>query len=332
MGADHTVLGCREKPEYPGCALELADYPVVYVRMRRRISILVCAIVLLCQQAASVASEPSRITLPGAIMEVSIRGNVSERQAVQLRDWLRDAASQVAAVSGTFPVPEPRVVLIATRGTPWRGSPVPFGRVTRRGGEIIELYVDVTRPIDDLYADWTATHEFSHLMLPRIDWRQRWISEGFASYYQNVLMARSGHYSVTEGIRRLEAGLERGRRSRKDLSPNAAALEGISRARMKIYWSGAALALLADLEIRERSAGHDSLDAVLGRFQACCLPSKRRWSGVEFLTRLDTMLDEPVLIPLYEQHADTPGFPEYEEAIRNERLRTEIFAVSTSPN
>ena len=42
----------------------------------------------------------------------------------------------------------------------------------RDGGESIELFVDERRPIEDFYDEWTATHEFSHLMLPRISWRR----------------------------------------------------------------------------------------------------------------------------------------------------------------
>ena len=45
-------------------------------------------------------------------------------------------------------------------------SAVPFGRVIRDGGETVELLVDQTQPLENLLGDWTATHEFSHLMLP----------------------------------------------------------------------------------------------------------------------------------------------------------------------
>ena len=79
---------------------------------------------------------------------------------------------------------------------------------------------------------------------------------------------------------------------------------------MKLYWSGAALALLADVELRQRSAGEESLDTVLERLQRCCLPSDRAWSGPEFLTRLDALAGEPVFMPLYRRYADTSGFPD----------------------
>jgi hypothetical protein len=79
---------------------------------------------------------------------------------------------------------------------------------------------------------------------------------------------------------------------------------------MKIYWSGAAIALLAYIELRERSAGKESLDVALDRLQQCCLPATRTWSGPELFAKLDSLLDGPVFMPLYRDHADNAGFPD----------------------
>lgn len=273
------------------------------------------------------------IELPGATLDLQITGFVDNEASAKIEQWVWETASHVTLAYGRFPVPSPRVVVIPSASSP-RGdnSPVPFGRVTRRGGETVELYVDVDRPLADLEYDWTATHEFSHLLLPRISWRQKWISEGFASYYQNVLMARAGRYTSEDALQRLEAGLERGRASRPELSLNQAANEGVREARMKIYWSGAAIALLADVQLREQSGSRESLDLVLDRFQSCCLPSQRRWSGIELFTKFDSLIDEAVFMPLYRQYADTTGFPDYEDTLRQDIVRNEIFAVRTSPN
>jgi predicted metalloprotease with PDZ domain len=81
---------------------------------------------------------------------------------------------------------------------------------------------------------------------------------------------------------------------------------------MKIYWSGAILALRADIELRLRSDGRDSLDAILERLQRCCLPSSRSWTGVELLQELDNLVGEPVFMPLYRRYADATGFPAFD--------------------
>ena len=289
------------------------------------------SVLLILAMSVAAAASPARIDVPGATLTVEFTEPIDETTSRNIIDWIDHVADQVSMPYGRFPVAEPRILVIPSKSNPWGGdSPVPFGRVTRRGGETVELYVDIDRPIEDMYADWTATHEFSHLLLPRIGWRQKWIAEGFASYYQNVLMARAGRYTQEDAIRKLSEGFGRGRESRPELSPNQAAEEGVRRARYKIYWSGAAIALLADLRLRNRSGGEESLDSVLGRFQQCCLPSRNSWSGVEFFRKLDSLVDEPVFMPLYRQHANTPGFPDTEAALSDPIVRDQIFRVRTS--
>lgn len=228
-----------------------------------------------------------------------------------LVEWVRATAENVALTYGRFPNPNANVVLIPVRDFGWdRDAAVPFGQVVRDGGETIELMINPNRPMTEFYEEWTPTHEFSHLLLPYLNRNQRWISEGFAQYYQNVLLARAGQYTAESAWQRIYAGLERGRESAPDLSPNDAAGANERNTRMKVYWSGAALALMADVELRRRSDGAESLDAVLDRFQRCCLPSSRSWSGVELFRKFDTLLDEPLFMRLYRRYADTAGFPD----------------------
>ena len=152
-------------------------------------------------------------------------------------------------------------------------------------------------------------------MLPYLNKRHRWVSEGFAQYYQNVLLARSGAYDERYAWQKIYEGLERGRKSRPELSPNEAAEGGIRTGLMKVYWSGAAIALMADVRLRQRSGGSESLDQVLGRLQQCCLPGDRVWSGTEFFETLDSLMDEPLFMPLYRRYADTAGFPDTAELL-----------------
>ena len=236
------------------------------------------------------------------------------RQDVDLAetvDWVREAARNVTLAYGRFPHSAARVVVFPLYSSPWRSdSPVYFGRVIRDGGETVELLVDPDKPRQAFYADWTATHELSHLMLPYVRRQQRWLSEGFAQYYQNLLLARAGRYSEQQAWQKLYEGFERGRSSVPTLSPNQAAGGGERNSRMKIYWSGAALALMADVELRRRSDGAESLDTVLSQLQRCCLPAQGSWSGRRLVTKLDSFLDEPLFVSLYERYADTAGFPD----------------------
>ncbi len=227
-----------------------------------------------------------------------------------LIDWAATVAADVGDSYGGLPNPSPHVLIVPVGGIPL-GSPVPFGRVIRDGGESVEFFVNQYARLERFYDDWTATHEFSHLLFPYIGRNHRWISEGFAQYLQNVLLARAGRYTPERAWQKLYEGFERGRRSRPDLSPNAAARGGTRSATMKVYWSGAVLALAADLELRRSSGGRQSLDTVIVDLADCCLPSERTWSGTELLRKLDELAGRPVFMPLYRRYADAPGFPDY---------------------
>ncbi len=282
--------------------------------------IMILAVVLLLStQASARTALVAEAQIPGATLHITILEPIDEDKAAELVEWLRAASTSISLAYGRFPNPAASVVVRPTSRSGWSSrSPVPFGRVIRTDGEKIELFINADRPIEDFYGDWTATHEFSHLMLPYLGQRHRWISEGFASYYQNVLMSRAGNYTPDEAWRKLVAGLDRGRRSRPELSLNEAADAGVRIARMKLYWSGAAIALMADVELRERSGGAESLDVALDRLQRCCLPSRRTWTGPELFSKLDEMIESPVFMPLYKQYADHAGFPDYEPLL--ERL------------
>jgi M61 glycyl aminopeptidase len=256
--------------------------------------------------------EMHEVTVPGAALRVSLLQGKSPMDNGELLRWVEAAATDVSLAYGMFPNPSPLVVVMPAGNRSRRGgdSAVPFGRVLRDGGEAVELFVDQDKPLSAFLDDWTATHEFSHLLLPFVDRKHRWISEGFAMYYQNVLLARAGAYDEQRAWQKLYEGYQRGRQSRPELSPNDAAQGGRREATMKIYWSGAALALMADVELRRLSNGEQTLDTVLQQFQACCLPSSHSWSGTEFFSRLDTLSGRDVFMPLYRRYADSVGFPD----------------------
>lgn len=254
------------------------------------------------------------IEIRGAVLRVALPDSGARYDVDKILAWLEATATDVALMYGRFPNPSPLVVVMPRRGGfSWRStSPVPFGRVTRNGGEAVELFVNPDRPLSEFLDDWTATHEFSHLGVPYLNSRARWVSEGFAQYYQNILLARSGAYDEERAWQKLWTGLDRGSKSMPDFSPNAVASERNRGGRMKLYWSGAALALLADVEWRRRSDGEESLDLALDRLQDCCLPGTTVWTGREFVTRLDELVGgEPVITPLFDAMADSPGFPEF---------------------
>lgn len=255
------------------------------------------------------------LSIGAARLEVAILEGRPAADEGEILTWLRRNAEAVAAVNGRLPVRRTQVLVVPIgRGD----EPVPWGQLSRGGGESVQLYIDQRIKLAGFLSDWVLSHELAHLFHPFIDVDGRWIYEGMASYYQNVARARAGLMSEKAAWEELHAGFKRGRfqTRRNQTLREASARMMRTRAFMRVYWSGAAIFLLADLELRERSQGRQSLDSVLGEFSRCCLPSNRLWSPQEFLAKLDELSGLPVFDELYQTHALSDRFPDTGEAFR----------------
>jgi len=237
-------------------------------------------------------------------------GNAVDHDKIET--WLRKTIDNVRLVYGQFPNPSPQII-ISAQGRAWsrHKSPVPYARVIREFGESVQFFIDQRQSLDQFTQDWTATHEFSHLLLPYISWSNRWLSEGFASYYQNVLLARANVYSEKRAWQKLYDGFMRGKRSAPELSPNSAAREDLG-ANMKVYWSGAALFFVADQTLRRESNNTKSLDQTLAKLKACCLPSNKAWKGSQLMRKLDELSESKVFTRLYRKYANNNEFVDFE--------------------
>jgi hypothetical protein len=253
-----------------------------------------------------------------------------------MRLWLREAALAVVGAYGRFPVPRVQVLIVPVQERRWgQDEAVPFGHVLRGGGPAIEFFVNTERPLKEYLLDWTAVHELSHLLHPLLVSEDSWLSEGFASYYQNILRARNGVLSRRAAWQKLHEGFQRGIKGTRGL-PLTEAAEQMhrNRAYMRVYWSGAAVALMADVWLRTNE--HGSLDEALARFADCCLPAQRRWRGAEFMAKLDELMQTGIFTDLYTRYAQARTFPdltrEYELlGLNAEGKRLRLVTAEHSP-
>jgi hypothetical protein len=249
------------------------------------------------------------IELPGGRVRYALLPGEPAADAAAMRRWISSGARALVSAYGRLPVPDVQLLVVPIGSG---REPVPWGEVQRGGGNAVHLYIDQHRPAGEFMADWVLVHELSHLLHPVIDAPDRWLSEGIASYYQNVLRARTGLRSPQWAWNALHAGFERGIRG----TPRGRSLAEVSenmmhdRSFMRVYWSGAAIALLADVELRRRSRGAQSLDTALAAFADCCLPAARSWTARELLQQLDRLTDTTVFMELYRKHVDSDDFPD----------------------
>lgn len=224
-----------------------------------------------------------------------------------LQHWLGEVADAALTVSGRFPLARAQVRVEEIRSDD--PSPVPWGQTSRRRNVAVLLYVRDDATLQELRDDWTATHEFSHLFHPYLGMRGRWLAEGLASYYQNVLRARVGLLSEAQAWEQLDAGFGRGR-----AAATGTRLDELGgRGRMRVYWAGAAYWLEADLALRARGS---SLDAVLGKYAQCCLQGSASVAPETFVAELDRIGDSDVFGNLYRRYAASLEFPALDDAYR----------------
>ena len=255
--------------------------------------------------------EARKVRASGSELRITMLPSDTTIALADVVSWISEAAGAVATLYGRFPLPSPQVLVIPAGPA---GEPVPWAQVLRGGGTSAHFFVDAYRSPEELRRDWTATHEFSHMLLPYILRRDAWVSEGFASYFQNVLRARAGMLPEQDAWLKLYNGFQRGRRGTVGLPLNEASRDMRQKGLyMRVYWSGAAIALLADVELREASGGRLSLDTALSALADCCLPSDRAWSGDELFQRLDELTGTSVFARLYRQHARSRSFPDLTE-------------------
>jgi hypothetical protein len=271
--------------------------------------------------------EVQDIPVEGSVLRLAIPGRLSESQRDKLKTWIQESAEAVASVFGYFPHSSPQILIVPIGR---RNDVVPWAHVIRGGGVAAEFFVDETRPLSQLSEDWTATHELSHMLVPYVSRRDKWLSEGIASYYQNILRARDGRLSEQQAWQRLHRGFERGRAQTRNETLAQATRSGYQSI-MRIYWSGAAMMLKADTELRLISNGRQSLDTALAGLQNCCIGSHRSWRARELFTELDRITGTTVFSRLHREHVSDVEFPNLSNTFKQLGLVSESESIRLDP-
>jgi hypothetical protein len=252
------------------------------------------------------ALEHERVELRGGALQVAILPGLAPATRAAVRPWLEAQAQAVALGGGGFPARQVQVLLVPT---PSVGQPVHFGTTLRGGGASLVLFVSEDADPEALRTDWVALHELCHLRLPFLVRRDAWLSEGLATYHQEVLRVRAGLQEPAVAWARLFQGSVLRYGADQSLAVESEQM-GWKHNYPLVYWSGASFALLADVALRERSAGRQSLDSVLAELTACCAVSERPWTAQQVIERLDRAAGMPLFGELYRQQVLSPTLPE----------------------
>ncbi len=247
------------------------------------------------------------LDVPGAQLRMAVLDGTPAANEAGMRAWIEDAARSVAAIYGRFPVTSPQILVMPGARA---AEPTPWAYVLRGGQAAAHFFVNQRRPLAEYVEDWTAPHELSHMFLPYVNSTDAWLSEGMATYYQNVVRARSGAISPAEAWQRMHSGFRRGIDKSVKEQSLALATERMFRegGYMRVYWHGTAILLAADVELRRRSGGKKSLDWLLERFGQCCLDPDVEWTARKVFEKFDEISGTDVFVTLYEREVTSPKF------------------------
>ena len=239
-------------------------------------------------------------------VEIAVLGDLTASQRAVFGMFTSSSVALIRDGMGSFPGPRLQLQIIPI---PSRQSGVHWGQVYRGGYGGVQLFVNPSSSAAELAEDWVLAHELSHLRHPYLGTqRGRWLAEGLASYYQNVLRARSGQLGERAAWQKLLAGFERGRRDAQGQTLDQVASDmDESRHYMRVYWSGAAFWLKVDLSLRRNGS---DLDSALQHFAERNLPAAREWSPAEFLSAIDAQLKTAFLVKLADQAGRALEFPD----------------------
>ena len=269
-------------------------------------------LVVLLALCFSSLADAEVLRVPGGQFNLEWQDEFGRHERDRIRAWLTYSAESASLIGGTFPTTETRVLLHKIR----RGKgPVPWAHTIRAGNpEGIAFHVNPSKSLTQFKQDWTATHEFSHLYLPYVGRRDIWISEGFASYYQNILMMRKGTLTEQQGWQKLKDGFDRGAADpyQEGTLAEASRTMRLNRAFKRVYWTGALYFLQLDLALRKQGS---SLDDVIVKFQACCRQQDLNWDGYQLAEKLDLASDTTLFTQQYKEFEEIEGMPEYRDTL-----------------
>lgn len=223
--------------------------------------------------------------------------------------WLERGLEAGAAVWGRYPVDRAQAIVVPLD---LGERPLAEGRVSRAGGMGLLLGMGTEFTAEDFRNDPLIAHEFMHVLLPPVESRHNWLSEGIATYYQYLGLARAGRINPEQAWERFMSDLNDGRWDRRpgtllDVSASMGENGGAD----YVYWSGAALMLMSDVALRRRSDNQQTLGDVLVQWTEDSFDSRRSADGLHVLRRLDEYADgEPLFEPLYDEYVLSAGFPE----------------------
>ena len=269
-------------------------------------SILIGVLVLL-SPSLQATSHFKSINIQQHEIIINYQDNFEITEQKLISSWLEKVFDSLLTVYGELPNES---IQINIKRSTNQTSAVPWGHVERGKPAKILLVLNPEFGYHKLLSDWTAFHEFSHLLIPYRGFGDIWLSEGLATYYQNIIQTRSGLFNEKKMWHKILAGFERGKKDQRWKKHNLTITSNKlreSRQYMRVHWSGVLFWLTADVKLRAQNKG--TLDDALKKIKYCC--ETQSMSATEIVHKLDALTGMRLFVPLFHQFSKSYSIPDY---------------------
>ncbi|RMG09519.1 MAG: hypothetical protein D6731_19370 [Planctomycetota bacterium] len=243
-----------------------------------------------------------QIPLGGGVVETVLLPGARRVDDDAVARWLAQAGQELISLCDRLPAAR---VVVFVQPVPGVAEASPFGMVLRSRPPSVGIYLGGEADEAALARDWVAVHEFLHLALPRLRPDPDWLSEGLATYYQEVARLRSGRIDARTLAEHFAWGVRQGRRESDGRS-----LEECSRSMHRlrcyraVYWGGALFSFDLDLALRERTHGARGLEDALAALR------NRNFEATPgaFARAVDSLAGEALFASVAARHVEGPAF------------------------
>ena len=234
------------------------------------------------------------IKLNGGVLEVAFAPGVTALRRDEILGWAEQSARSVVAYYGRLPTPTAKLLFVPRPGRRINGTTYGYVGAASR----ILFGSDTTSA--GLEKDWVLVHELVHHGFPYIVGPRNWMHEGVATYVEPIARAQMGLIPVDEVWRQLVVGLPHGQPRQGDKGLDGTPTWG------RTYWGGAMFFLLADVELRRRTANQRGLQHVLRQTVSEGGNITQEWTVERFNVVSARATGTDVMAQLYDCLKDTP--------------------------
>lgn len=231
----------------------------------------------------------------------------SSSEQEMLTEWITEVSAAMTSLVGALPF-DVEVRLLRQRS----GGPVPWANTLRGRHQGVRFHVDTRYPLERFRKDWTAPHEFSHLILPYLGRKNAWFAEGFASYMQYQVMHAMGVLTEDDVARRYRTRIDKAARNYG--YPDRPFVDAAPRLRAEgkyptMYWGSAVFFLHLSQELKRET--NLTLSELLARYLYCCRRTSDSLNRV--IATFDELIGSSVVSGELATFRNRQGFPRYDQ-------------------